>query len=47
MALAAIEGGLENVNANVKQSKIQSLDIEIANRIHIIEQSLVELKGLC
>ena len=47
MALAAIEGGLENVNTNVKQSKNQSLDSEIANRIHIIEQSLVELKRLC
>jgi formiminotetrahydrofolate cyclodeaminase len=47
MALAAIQGGLENVNTNVKQSKNQSLDREIANRIHIIEQSLVELKTLC
>ena len=47
MALAAIQGGLENVNANVKQSKNQSLDSEIANRIRIIEQSLVELKRLC
>ena len=47
MALAAIEGGLENVNANVKQSKNQLLDSKMANRIHIIEQSLVELKKLC
>jgi glutamate formiminotransferase / formiminotetrahydrofolate cyclodeaminase len=47
MALAAIEGGLENVNANVKQSKNQSLDSEIATRKRIIEQSLVDLKTLC
>ncbi|MEP6888932.1 MAG: glutamate formimidoyltransferase [Nitrospirales bacterium] len=47
MALAAIEGGLENVNTNVKQSKNQLLDSEIADRIHIIEQSLVEHKKLC
>ncbi|MBA2252627.1 MAG: glutamate formimidoyltransferase [Nitrospirales bacterium] len=47
MALAAIEGGLENINTNVKQSKNQLLDSEIADRIHIIEQSLVELKKLC
>jgi glutamate formiminotransferase/glutamate formiminotransferase/formiminotetrahydrofolate cyclodeaminase len=47
MARAAIEGGLENVNTNVKQSKIQSVNSEIANRVHILEQSLVELKRLC
>ncbi|WP_447984839.1 glutamate formimidoyltransferase [Nitrospira sp. Nam74] len=47
MARAAIEGGLENVSTNVKQSKNQSVDSEIANRIHILEQSLVELKRLC
>jgi glutamate formiminotransferase / formiminotetrahydrofolate cyclodeaminase len=47
MALAAIQGGLENVNANVKQSKNQLFDNEIAHRIHVIEQSLVELKRLC
>jgi glutamate formiminotransferase/glutamate formiminotransferase/formiminotetrahydrofolate cyclodeaminase len=47
MAFAAIEGGLENVRTNVKQIKNQSLDGDIAERIHTIEQSLVELKGLC
>ena len=47
MARAAIQGGLENVNANIKQSKNQSLDNEIAHRIHVIEQSLVELERLC
>lgn len=47
MALAAMEGGLENVRTNIKQTKIQSLDSEIANRVHIVEQSLVELKKLC
>jgi formiminotetrahydrofolate cyclodeaminase len=47
MALAAIQGGLENVNANVKQSKNQLFDNEIAHRIHVIEQNLVELKRLC
>jgi glutamate formiminotransferase/formiminotetrahydrofolate cyclodeaminase len=47
MALAAIQGGLENVHTNVKQSKNPLLDREIANRVHIIEQSLVELKTLC
>jgi formiminotetrahydrofolate cyclodeaminase len=47
MALAAMEGGLENVRTNLKQTKIQSLDSEIANRVHIVEQSLVELKKLC
>ncbi|MDQ6733325.1 MAG: glutamate formimidoyltransferase [Nitrospirota bacterium] len=47
MSLAAIEGGLENVSTNVKQIKDQSLEIEIADRIRIVEQSLVELRMLC
>jgi len=47
MSLAAMEGGLENVNANVKQTKDQSLEAEIADRIRIVEQSLVELRRLC
>jgi glutamate formiminotransferase / formiminotetrahydrofolate cyclodeaminase len=47
MSLTAMEGGLENVNANVKQTKDQSLEAEIADRIRIIEQSLVELRRLC
>ena len=47
MASAAIEGGLENVHANVKQTTNQILDGEIAHRVHAIEQSLVELKKLC
>ena len=47
MSLTAMEGGLENVNANVKQMKDQSLEEEIADRIRIVEQSLVELRTLC
>jgi glutamate formiminotransferase/formiminotetrahydrofolate cyclodeaminase len=47
MSLTAMEGGLENVNANVKQTKDQSLEAEIADRIRIVEQSLVELRRLC
>jgi formiminotetrahydrofolate cyclodeaminase len=47
MSLAAMEGGLENVNTNVKQIKDQSLEAEITDRIHIVEQSLVELRRLC
>jgi glutamate formiminotransferase / formiminotetrahydrofolate cyclodeaminase len=47
MAVAAMQGGLENVATNVKQIKDQLLEREIADRIRIIEQSLVELKTLC
>lgn len=47
MALAAIQGGLENVTTNLKQYKDQSLATEILDRVHNIEQSLVELKRLC
>jgi glutamate formiminotransferase / formiminotetrahydrofolate cyclodeaminase len=47
MSLTAMEGGLENVSTNVKQIKDQSLESEVADRIHIVEQSLVELRRLC
>lgn len=47
MSLSAMEGGLENVNANVKQMKGQLLEPEIADRIRLVEQSLVELRRLC
>jgi glutamate formiminotransferase / formiminotetrahydrofolate cyclodeaminase len=47
MSLAAMEGGLENVSANVKQIKDQALEPEITDRIGIVEQSLVELRRLC
>jgi glutamate formiminotransferase / formiminotetrahydrofolate cyclodeaminase len=47
MSLIAMEGGLENVSTNVKQIKDRSLEVEIADRIHIVEQSLVELRRLC
>lgn len=47
MSLAAMEGGLENVSTNVKQIKDQALEREMADRIRIIEQSLVELRKLC
>ncbi|MEK6526769.1 MAG: cyclodeaminase/cyclohydrolase family protein, partial [Nitrospirota bacterium] len=46
LALAAIEGGLENVRANLKSLKNQRFNDEIASRIQAIKQSLVELKGL-
>ena len=46
LALAAIEGGLENVMANLKSLKNQRFSDEIASRIQAIKQSLVELKGL-
>lgn len=47
MAIAAMESGLENVSTNVEQIKNQSLEREMAGRIRIIEQSLVELRRLC
>ena len=47
MSFAAIEGGLENAITNVKQAKNQSLEMEIAGRIRIVEQRLVELRRLC
>jgi len=46
LALAAIEGALENVKTNLKSKKNQSLDKDLAIRIQAITQSLVELKGL-
>lgn len=47
MAVAAIEGGLENARTNVKHIESQSLKKEIADRIASVEQCLVELKSLC
>jgi formiminotetrahydrofolate cyclodeaminase len=47
MSIAAMESGLENVSTNVEQTKNQSLEREMAGRIRIIEQSLVELRRLC
>ena len=46
LALAAIEGALENVKTNLKSQKNQSLTKDLAIRIQAITQSLVELKGL-
>lgn len=46
MAVAAIEGGLENVQANLKSQQNQQLAGEFAPRIQAITQSLVELKRL-
>jgi len=46
LALAAIEGALENVKTNLKSQKDQSLNKDLAIRIQAITQSLVELKGL-
>ncbi|MGH7208692.1 MAG: cyclodeaminase/cyclohydrolase family protein, partial [Nitrospiraceae bacterium] len=46
LALAAIEGALENVRTNMKSQKNQSLTKDLAIRTQAITQSLVELKGL-
>mgnify|MGYP001771012367 CR=1 FL=1 len=46
MALAAIQGGLENVRANLKYIRNQLFTEDILRRVNDIEQSLVELKGL-
>lgn len=46
LALAAIEGALENVKTNLKSQNNQSLNKDLAIRIQAITQSLVELKGL-
>jgi len=46
LALAAIEGALENVKTNLKTQKNQSLNKDLAIRIQAITQSLVELKRL-
>ncbi|MGH7235587.1 MAG: glutamate formimidoyltransferase [Nitrospiraceae bacterium] len=46
LALAAIEGALENVKTNLKSQRNQSLNKDLATRIQAITQSLVELKGL-
>jgi formiminotetrahydrofolate cyclodeaminase len=46
LALAAIEGALENVKTNLKSQKNQPLNKDLAIRIQAITQSLVELKGL-
>jgi glutamate formiminotransferase/glutamate formiminotransferase/formiminotetrahydrofolate cyclodeaminase len=46
MALAAIEGGLENARTNLKAIKNQSVTNKSAARIKLIEDSLVELKRL-
>lgn len=46
MALAAVQGGLENVMENVKSIKNHRLIEDILGHVKAIEQSLVELKGL-
>lgn len=46
MALAAIEGGLENVMTNLKSQPNQNLTAEIRERVLALQQSLVELKRL-
>lgn len=47
MAIAAIEGGLEKAQTNVKHIENQTLKKDISGRITLVEQSLVELKRLC
>lgn len=47
MAIAAIEGGLENARQNIKSLQNQSLADDIPRRIEKLEQSLVQLKALC
>ena len=47
MALAAADGGLENVNVNMKSQINQSFKDEVAGRVRQLEGSLVELKSLC
>ena len=46
MALAAIEGGLENVKTNLKSIRNQDVLRKSVDRIREIEQSLVELRRL-
>lgn len=46
MALAAIEGGLENVVTNLKSQPNQKLMDEIRGRVQALQRSLVELKRL-
>jgi glutamate formiminotransferase / formiminotetrahydrofolate cyclodeaminase len=46
MALAAIEGGLENVMTNLKSQPNQKLTGETRERVLALQQSLVELKRL-
>ena len=46
MARAAIEGGLENVYANLKSQTNQSVVKDLAQRAKAVEQRLVELKSL-
>lgn len=46
MALAAIEGGLENVRVNLKSQRNQSIIDAISPQVSRITERLVELKGL-
>lgn len=46
MARAAIEGGLENVYANLKSQANQSVVKDLTERAKAVEQRLVELKSL-
>ncbi len=46
MARAAIEGGIENVYANLKSQTNQSVVNDLTRRARVIEQCLVELKSL-
>jgi glutamate formiminotransferase/glutamate formiminotransferase/formiminotetrahydrofolate cyclodeaminase len=47
MALAAADGGLENVKINIKSQINQNFKDEVAERVQRLEGSLVELRGLC
>jgi hypothetical protein len=46
MALAAVEGGLENAKVNLNSQRNQSLIDEMTPEIIRIRESLVQLKGL-
>jgi formiminotetrahydrofolate cyclodeaminase len=46
MALAAIEGGLENVGINLKSLPNQQIARDILTRVEAIKHSLVELRRL-
>ncbi|MBM4122758.1 MAG: cyclodeaminase/cyclohydrolase family protein, partial [Nitrospira sp.] len=46
MARAAIQGGLENVEENLKSQKNQEFIPETTKKVQGIKESLEELKGL-
>ncbi|MGH7229921.1 MAG: glutamate formimidoyltransferase [Nitrospiraceae bacterium] len=47
MALAGVEGGLENVRTNIKSLKNPMLIRQYAERLRAIEESLVQLRPVC